>query len=107
MAITNVNSEINSYIHNFLRGDLQKIHTDALSEISKSNESEVEKIVAIRNPFEIKDEYIPHIKPKVEVTLEERLEQVISPEEIKNLLSLIVRGPRIFSTPGQLVDVKG
>lgn len=106
MTVQSVNNELNAYIQNFLKNDLQRIHTNALSEISKSQTIELGKLDPIQNRFEIKDEYIPSIKPKVEVTLEERLEQVISPEEIKNLLALIVKAPRIFSTPGQLVDVK-
>ena len=57
-------------------------------------------------PREIIDEYVPFKKQKVEVTLEERLSQVISPEEIKNLLSLIVKGPRISTNVGQFVDIK-
>ena len=46
-------------------------------------------------------------KPKVEVTLEERLSQVISPEEMKDLLTMLMRVPIRIYEPGQLVDVKG
>jgi len=107
MTIANVNNNLNTYLYSYLREDLQRIHTEALAEISKSQAVEIPKPAPIQGPREIKDEYIPSIRPKVEVTLEERMNQVISPEEIKNLLSLLMRTPRIASTPGQLVDVKG
>jgi len=107
MTISSINGELNKYIHSYLKSDLEKIHSNLSTEISQFQEVEANKPKSIQNPFEIKDEYVPNVKPKVDVTLEERLEQVISPEEIKNLLSLIVRAPRTFSFPGELVDLKG
>ncbi len=108
MGIANVNNNLNTYLYSYLREDLQDLVTQARKEISEAEAIEVPKPAQsqIQGSREIVDEYVPAIKPKVEVTLEERMSQVISPEEMKNLLSMLMRTPRI-STPGQLVDVKG
>jgi|JI102314DRNA_FD_contig_111_488338_length_1537_multi_3_in_0_out_0_2 hypothetical protein len=108
MTISNVNNNLNTYLYSSLGEDLQTLVTQARKEISEVEAIEVPKPAqsSIQGPREIKDEYIPSIKPKVEVTLEERLSQVISPEEMKDLLTMLMRVPRIYE-PGQLVDVKG
>ncbi len=90
---------------NFLKSDLEKLQVD-LTEISRSKSLDSIPLTKVDAPREIIDEYVPFKKQKVEVTLEERLSQVISPEEIKNLLSLIVKGPRISTNVGQFVDIK-
>ncbi len=108
MTIANFNSNLNTYLYSSLREDLQGLVIQARNEISEAEAIEVPKPAQsqLQGPREIKDEYVPSIKPKVEVTLEERMSQVISPEEMKNLLSMLMRTPPI-SLPGQLVDVKG
>jgi hypothetical protein len=108
MTIANVNSNLNAYLYSSLREDLQGLVTQARKEISEAEAIEVPKPAQTSTPTlgEIKDEYIPSIKPKVEVTLEERMSQVISPEEMKDLLSMLMRVPRTYE-PGQLVDIKG
>lgn len=108
MTIANVNNNLNTYLYSSLQEDLQGLVNQARAEISEQEAIEVPKPAAnpIEGPREIKDEYVPSIKPKVEVTLEERMSQVISPEEMKDLLSMLMRTPRIY-TPGQMVDIKG
>lgn len=105
MTIANLNSNLNSYMTNFLKSDLEKIQVD-LTEFSRLQSLDSIPLAKVNTPREIVDEYIPFKKQKVEVILEERLSQVISPEEIKNLLSLIVKGPRISTDVGQFVDIK-
>lgn len=105
MTIANLNTNINLYITNFLKPDLEKVQVD-LTDISNSQSTNEVPIKRTSEPREIVDEYIPSSKSKVEVTFEERLSQVISFEEIKNLLSLVVKGSRINSESGQFIDIK-
>ncbi len=73
------------------------------SEISKTKPSMVEELESPYKMKEIKDEYIP----SSEVSFEERLKQVISTEEMKQLLSLVIRQVTKESGKGQNIDVLG
>lgn len=107
MTALNFNNNLNNYLHTNLIEDLQRIQKEVLSETSRNQYDKSSNVVDNSNTKEIIDEYVPFLKPKVEVTFEERMSQVISPEEVKNLLSLILRAPRFETIPGDLVDVKG
>lgn len=107
MSIASVHNNLNAYLYNLLKPDLQKIQTEVLSEISQLQVAKVPIQKPVYGTKEIIDEYVPSIKPKVEVTLEERMNQVISPEEIKNLLSILMKVAPVPASLGQFVDIKG
>ena len=78
-----------------------------LNQISSENsKAKLSKIEELESPYkmkEIKDEYIP----SSEVSFEDRLKQVISTEEMKQLLSLVIRQANKENHKGQNIDVLG
>lgn len=100
-----------TYLFNQYR--VQNIENGTLAEVVREvrDSENISEKEPEQNAFAIEDKYTPkdqeEAKEEFRVTLKERLRQVISPEELQNLLALMMRAPGIMVTTGQVVDVRG
>ena len=104
MTVEIQNNQSN-YLVAQLGKDLATFQTDAAKEISQVKSSKIQNIEA---PYKmIEDVYEPSNKISSEERVEARLKQVISTEEMKQLLSLVIRTPNSTTSKGQNVDILG
>jgi uncharacterized protein YprB with RNaseH-like and TPR domain len=101
VEVQNTRSIVSEYQFN---QDFRVNSNQISSEITKLKPSKIEELESPYKMKEIKDEFI-HSK---DVSFEERLKQVISHEEMKQILSLAIRTTgNTGSQKGQNVDVLG
>jgi hypothetical protein len=100
------NASQSSYLAAQFNNDLKIFQNDISNESSKVKSARVQMIDDSYSSPEIKDEYIPSEKEEG-ISFEERLSQVISTEEMRMLLALVIRSNTPTPAKGQNVDLLG